>query len=46
MWAGTRRLAIALTGDIIPVEVSINSLTAGGGGKVRSHYITASLPLP
>ncbi|MDT9189624.1 MAG: hypothetical protein P5681_17610 [Limnospira sp. PMC 894.15] len=46
MWAGSRRLAIALAGDIIRVEGSINSFTAGGGGKVRSHYITARLPLP
>ncbi|MDT9301295.1 MAG: hypothetical protein P5695_13605 [Limnospira sp. PMC 1281.21] len=46
MWAGSRRLAIALAGDIIPVDASINSFTAGGGGKVRSHYITAGLPLP
>ncbi|UWU51519.1 hypothetical protein APLC1_6480 [Limnospira platensis C1] len=46
MWAGSRRLAIALRGDIIPVDASINSFTAGGGGKVRSYYITARLPLP
>ncbi|QNH57893.1 hypothetical protein [Limnospira indica] len=37
MWAGSRRLAIALAGDIIRVEGSINSFTAGGGGKVRSR---------
>ncbi|MDT9200898.1 hypothetical protein H4N54_22870 [Limnospira fusiformis KN01] len=46
MWAGSRRLAIALAGDIIRVEGSRNSFAAGGGGKVRSHYITARLPLP
>ncbi|WP_162198532.1 hypothetical protein [Limnospira indica] len=46
MSAGSRRLAIALAGDIIPVEVSINSFTAGGGWMRRSHYITAGLPLP
>ncbi|MEX6775764.1 MULTISPECIES: hypothetical protein [Limnospira] len=46
MSAGSWRLAIALAGDIIPVDASINSFTAGAGGKVRSHYITASLPLP
>ncbi|WP_155839109.1 hypothetical protein [Limnospira platensis] len=46
MWAGSRRLAIALRGDIIRVDASINSFAAGGGGKVRSYYITASLPLP
>ncbi|MDT9246187.1 hypothetical protein [Limnospira sp. PMC 1249.20] len=45
MSAGSRRLAIALRGDIIRVDASINSFTAGGGGKVRSYYITASLPL-
>ncbi|MEX6775740.1 hypothetical protein [Limnospira fusiformis] len=46
MSAGSRRLAIALRGDIIRVDASINSFTAAGGGKVRSHYITAGLPLP
>ncbi|MEX6775756.1 hypothetical protein [Limnospira fusiformis] len=37
MWAGSRRLAIALAGDIIPVEGSINSFTAGGGWMRRSR---------
>ncbi|MEK9514966.1 MULTISPECIES: alcohol dehydrogenase [Limnospira] len=37
MSAGSRRLAIALAGDIIRVDASINSFTAGGGGKVRSR---------